>query len=108
MTKKALPLLAAFTIAASSLVPLELAFAQGKPKSNQFWWPEIVDLGPLRQHGAESDPLGEDFDYASEFSKVDLAELKKDIEALMTTSTSQSLYLRIDTATGPVPPRGRI
>jgi catalase-peroxidase len=86
MTKKALPLLAAFTIAASSLVPLELAFAQGKPKSNQFWWPEIVDLGPLRQHGAESDPLGEDFDYASEFSKVDLAELKKDIEALMTTS----------------------
>jgi len=62
------------------------AFAQGEPKSNQFWWPEQLDLSPLRQHGMESNPLGSDFNYAEEFASLDLAEVKKDIEALMTTS----------------------
>ena len=37
-----------------------------EPKSNQFWWPEQLDLSPLRQHSPESNPLGNgDFDYAS-------------------------------------------
>ena len=54
--------------------------------SNQFWWPERLDLAPLRQHAPQSNPLGADFDYAREFSKLDLAAVKKDIEALMTTS----------------------
>ena len=62
------------------------AFAQGEPKSNQFWWPEQLDLSPLRQHGVESNPLGSDFNYAEEFASLDLAEVKKDIEALMTSS----------------------
>jgi catalase-peroxidase len=62
------------------------AFAQGEPKSNQFWWPEQLDLSPLRQHGSESNPLGSDFNYAEEFASLDLAEVKKDIEALMTSS----------------------
>ena len=62
------------------------AFAQGEPKSNQFWWPEQLDLSPLRQHGMESNPLGSDFNYAEEFASLDLAEVKKDIEALMTSS----------------------
>ena len=42
------------------------AFAQGEPKSNQFWWPEQLDLSPLRQHGMESNPLGSDFNYADD------------------------------------------
>ena len=73
MIKQAIPILVAIAIAVSPVVPSKHAFAQGEPKSNQFWWPERVDLGPLRQHGAESDPLGDSFDYAAEFSKVDLA-----------------------------------
>ena len=54
--------------------------------SNQFWWPEKLDLRPLRQHGAESNPMGADFNYAEEFKKLDLAAVKKDIAALMTQS----------------------
>jgi catalase-peroxidase len=54
--------------------------------SNQFWWPEKLDLRPLRQHGAESNPLGETFNYAEEFKKLDLVAVKKDITALMTKS----------------------
>jgi catalase-peroxidase len=60
--------------------------AAGKPTSNQFWWPEKLDLGPLRQHGQESNPMGENFNYADEFKKLDLNAVKKDIEALMKTS----------------------
>ncbi len=54
--------------------------------SNQFWWPERLDLSPLRQHAVESNPLGKKFDYAKEFKKVDLKYLKKEIEALMKKS----------------------
>jgi catalase-peroxidase len=56
------------------------------PKSNKFWWPDQVDLTPLRAHSPESNPLGADFDYAAEFAKLDLDALKKDLEALMTDS----------------------
>lgn len=51
--------------------------------SAQFWWPERLDLMPLRQHGVASNPMGEKFDYAAEFKKVDLEALKKDIKELM-------------------------
>ena len=54
--------------------------------SNQFWWPERLDLAPLRQHAAESDPMGNNFKYAEEFKKLDLKALKEDIKKLMTTS----------------------
>ena len=58
----------------------------GSNVSNQFWWPELLDLAPLRQHGVASDPLRGEFDYAQAFSKLDLAQVKKDIEQLMKTS----------------------
>ncbi len=61
-------------------------FAQGMAKSNQFWWPEQLDLSPLRAHGAESNPMGDDFNYAAEFATLDLDAVKKDIEAIMTES----------------------
>jgi len=54
--------------------------------SNQFWWPERLDLAPLRQHSLESNPMGKNFNYSSEFKKLDLNALKKDIEKMMKTS----------------------
>ena len=86
MFDRTLPLLAALAGALSALVATTLAFANGEAKTNQFWWPEQVDLSPLRQHGAESNPMGDDFDYAAEFRTLDLDAVKKDIEALMTES----------------------
>ena len=86
MHKKSISLM---TVLAAVMLPVMVsgpAFAQGEPKSNQFWWPEQLDLSPLRQHGSESNPLGSDFNYAEEFASLDLDEVKKDIEALMTSS----------------------
>jgi len=56
------------------------------PKSNQFWWPENLNLTPLRQQSVESNPMGEEFDYAEAFKNLDLDAVKKDIAALMTKS----------------------
>ncbi|CAN2175672.1 KatG Catalase (peroxidase I) [Candidatus Nanopelagicaceae bacterium] len=53
---------------------------------NTDWWPNQLDLGVLRQHSPVSDPMGENFDYAEEFSKLNLKAVKRDIEELMTTS----------------------
>jgi catalase-peroxidase len=62
------------------------AYAQEEPRSTQFWWPEQLNLSPLRQHSVESNPLGADFDYAEAFSELDLAAIKGEITALMTES----------------------
>ncbi|MCX6444904.1 MAG: catalase/peroxidase HPI [Actinobacteria bacterium] len=53
---------------------------------NSDWWPNQLDLSVLRQHSPVSDPMDEDFNYAEEFSKLNLKAVKKDIEELMTTS----------------------
>lgn len=55
-------------------------------KSNRDWWPNQLNLRILHQNSPMSDPMGKDFSYAQEFSKIDLDELKKDIEEVMTTS----------------------
>jgi catalase-peroxidase len=60
--------------------------AAGGGTSNRDWWPNQLKLNILRQHSSKSDPMGEEFDYAEEFKSLDLAALKKDIGALMTTS----------------------
>ncbi|MFU8897103.1 MAG: catalase/peroxidase HPI [Gammaproteobacteria bacterium] len=62
------------------------SFASGAPKPHQFWWPEQLDLAPLRAHAPQSNPYGDDFDYAAAFNELDLAAVKQDIEELMTTS----------------------
>ena len=54
--------------------------------TNRFWWPDQLDLGPLRQQAAESNPMGDDYNYAEEFSTLDLAAVKQDIQEVMTTS----------------------
>ena len=86
MLKKSIPVLAAFAIAILALLPSSPAFAVAEPKSNQFWWPNQLDLSALRQHTAESNPMGDDFNYAREFKTLDLDAVKKDIETLMKTS----------------------
>ena len=54
--------------------------------SNRDWWPNQLNLNILHQNSAKSDPMGASFDYATEFKKLDLAALRKDLGALMTTS----------------------
>ncbi len=54
--------------------------------SNRDWWPNQLNLKVLRQNSPSSDPMGRDFNYAEEFKTLDLDSLKKDIEAVMTTS----------------------
>jgi catalase-peroxidase len=54
--------------------------------TNKFFWPNSLDLDVLRQNSQKSNPLGEDFNYREEFSKLDYFELKKDIEAALTDS----------------------
>ena len=76
----------AFAIVFYLLIASIPAHAQGMAKPNQFWWPEQLDLKPLRQHAAESNPLGDNFNYAKAFKSLDLDAVKKDIEVLMKTS----------------------
>ena len=54
--------------------------------TNRDWWPNQLDLSILHQHSSLSNPMGEDFDYAEEFKKLDLEALKEDIYALLTDS----------------------
>ena len=54
--------------------------------SNEDWWPNQLNLDILHQNSAKGNPLGEDFDYAEEFKKLDYEALKKDLHALMTDS----------------------
>jgi catalase-peroxidase len=58
----------------------------GGGTSNRDWWPKQLRLDLLQQHSAKSDPLGEDFDYAEEFKRLDYAALKADLRKLMTDS----------------------
>ncbi|WP_422732620.1 catalase/peroxidase HPI [Microbulbifer magnicolonia] len=73
-------------VVVSSLALSVSAVAQGQVRSNQFWWPDQLDLSPLRAHGAKSNPLGEDFNYAEAFNSLDLKAVKKDIENVLKTS----------------------
>jgi catalase-peroxidase len=75
--------------AVSAALPLTLALAaapSGAPQSAQFWWPDHLDLSPLRQHDARSNPLGADFDYPKAFATLNLQALKADIRKTLTTS----------------------
>ncbi len=60
--------------------------AAAKARANHDWWPDQLNLQVLHQHSPLSNPTGKEFNYAAEFKKLDLTALKKDIEAVMTTS----------------------
>ena len=86
MLRKLKTWLAALTVAALPFVSTQPVSAQGEPRPNQFWWPDQLDLSALRQHAAESNPLGEQFDYAKAFATLDLNAVKQDIVKVLTTS----------------------
>ncbi len=81
----------AFAIAGSLPVStLAAASANGglsnEVVSNKFWWPDQLNLAPLRDHGQESDPYGKGFDYAAAFESLDLNAVKADISKVLTES----------------------
>ncbi len=58
----------------------------GRGTTNRDWWPNQLNLRILHQHSTKGNPMGESFNYAEEFKKLDLEALKKDLYALMTES----------------------
>jgi catalase-peroxidase len=58
----------------------------GRGTSVRDWWPNQLNLNILHQHSSKSNPMGEDFNYAEEFKKLDLNAVKQDLYALMTDS----------------------
>jgi catalase-peroxidase len=85
MTQHLKPLLSAFAAVAAPFLLAGIASAQ-QAKTNSYWWPEQLDLSPLRRQSAESNPLGKDFDYAKAFASLDLKAVKQDIHKVLTTS----------------------
>jgi catalase-peroxidase len=59
---------------------------QDQAKTNQFWWPDQLNLSALRDHDKRSNPYAEDFDYANAFNSLDLDKVKQEINSLLTTS----------------------
>jgi len=57
-----------------------------RPRTNQDWWPNQLDVSVLHRHSPLSDPMDEDFDYAKEFATLDVDALRRDLIELMTTS----------------------
>lgn len=66
--------------------PTEGTNASMKGTQNHDWWPNQLNLGILRQHSELSNPYDPTFDYKKQFSSLDYAALKKDIEAVLTKS----------------------
>ena len=64
----------------------EVKHSAGGGTSNRDWWPNQLKLNILRQHPSLSNPMGEDFNYAEKFNKLDLHAVKKDLYDLMTDS----------------------
>ncbi|SHH45190.1 catalase-peroxidase [Cognatiyoonia sediminum] len=58
----------------------------GATSTNQQWWPNQLNLNILRQNAPQSDPMGDDFNYAEEFKTLDLEAVRQDLYALMTDS----------------------
>ena len=83
--KKILKSLLTVCAVAAPFLLTSVASAQ-QPQPNQFWWPEKLDVSPLRQNSAESTPLGKDFNYAKAFASLDIKSVKQDIQKVLTTS----------------------
>jgi catalase-peroxidase len=88
MRKSSISLIVAAVLATSTVAVASPAQTAGMGPSNEHWWPQRLDLTPLRQQSPESNPYGADFDYAAEFAKLDLEAVKKDLRELMTSSQS--------------------
>ncbi|MDQ5909894.1 MAG: catalase-peroxidase [Pseudomonadota bacterium] len=86
LKKKLFSLLTACTITMTALAPVSALAAASMAPSNQFWWPQKLNLESLRAHDVKSNPYGGNFNYAEAFKSVDLKALKADIEKVLTTS----------------------
>ena len=86
MLKKSLVLATAISLGLSTLAAVSPAIAQDGVASNDYWWPNRLDLDPLRDNDPASNPLGANFDYAEAFAQLDLEALKADLISAMTTS----------------------
>ena len=86
MLKRAIPVMALLTIGMLLGLPADPGAAQSRTPDNDYWWPNRLDLDPLRQNAQASSPLREDFDYAEAFESLDLDAVKADLGELMTTS----------------------
>ncbi|MFK7830275.1 MAG: catalase/peroxidase HPI [Congregibacter sp.] len=90
MLKKKLPMYVAMAASISAGLSAGMTASAGtfpgEPKSVQDWWPKTVNLRPLRQNASNANPAGADFDYAAAFASLNLAEIRSDIESIMTTS----------------------
>lgn len=85
MIKSIVPIIAAIAVTLSPMATSP-AYAANAPTTNKFWWPDQIDLSPLRQNATESNPYGNDYDYAKEFNSLDLEAVKKELEQVMRTS----------------------
>jgi len=85
MLRQTLSAIAILTVGLSAVAPANAASASETIASNEYWWPNRLDLKPLRQDLARPNPSG-DFNYAEAFSALDLNALKQDLVELMTTS----------------------
>ena len=65
---------------------MHAATPPGRSRSNRDWWPNALNIGVLHQNVPSSNPLGEDFDYASEFETLVLDGVMEDLRELMTRS----------------------
>lgn len=68
---------------------MRFANTGGGGTRNRDWWPTQLPLNILRQHTPVTNPLGEKFDYAEEFKKLDYGALKADLNKLMTDSKEE-------------------
>lgn len=76
----------ALNLSVSSVMSAPDTNQENKPMTNQDWWPNSLSLSSLRQHSAESDPMGKSFSYAKAFKSLDLKAVKKDLRAVLTKS----------------------
>jgi catalase-peroxidase len=79
-------LVSALAVAICTGLTIEPSRADKQATTNSFWWPEQLDLTPLRQNAAESNPLGKSFHYGEAFKTLDLKAVKADIAATLQTS----------------------
>lgn len=84
MLRKTISLITLLSVGMAPLVSMPV-HAQDAP-DNDYWWPNRLSLDPLRQDPMADNPMGDDFDYAEEFAKLDMDALKADLIELMTTS----------------------
>lgn len=85
-TNKLTTTMTALALAITAATQLPVASAQSSAPGNDYWWPNRLDLDPLRQQSADINPADADFNYAEAFAQLDMDALKADLEELMTTS----------------------